>query len=655
LPRLGTDHLEGLNPEQRTAVTTTEGPLLVLAGAGTGKTRVITYRIAHLLAKNVASRSILAMTFTNRAANEMRERVAELVGGTRAAELTVGTFHAFCLKLLREHARRIGLPRGFAIADASDQQAAVKSVLRELKIPEATLNPRAVAARISLLKNRLITAEAAREAPGDSLDEMVALAYSRYQAHLARSRVLDFDDLLVKTVELLENVDDVRGACRDRYRYVLVDEYQDTNGPQYRIVRLIADGHRNLCVVGDDDQSIYGWRGADIRKILRFPKDFPDAVTVRLETNYRSTEPILAAANAVIGNNPSRHEKRLRSAIGDGEPIRYHLAESEDDEARFVVREITRGVRSEKKRYGDMAVLFRTVTQPRTFEAAFRREGIPYRLVGGRSFFDRKEVRDILAYLKVMANPDDESSLLRIINTPPRGVGKKSVDRLLAFATERGISAARALRRADEIDGFPASSLAAVRKLTSLLARLKEEADGPGLVGAVQKLVREVDYRAEVERAYPDPQTRLLRMNAVSEVFDFAENYARREAKPTLSGFLEELTLSAEDDRDDEREKGDNRVTLMTLHAAKGLEFPRVFIVGVEEGILPHARSVEEDTVEEERRLMYVGITRARHVLTLSLTKERSKYGRREPVMASRFLYEMTGRTPPPEWRAAGD
>jgi len=648
--------LDELNPEQRLAVTTTEGPVLVLAGAGTGKTRVITCRIAHLLEKRVPAAGILAVTFTNRAAREMRERVAGLVGSARAKDLTIGTFHSFCLRLLREHAGKLGLPRGFAICDAADQLTATKSVLRELRVPEAVMNPRAIHARISLAKNRLVTSDTLRKATGDDLDELVALVYARYEAHLRRSRVLDFDDLLVKTVELLDGHEDVRTACRARYRYLLVDEYQDTNGPQYRILRLLADGGPtpNLCVVGDDDQSIYGWRGADLKKILGFPKDFPKTVTIRLETNYRSTKPILEAANAVIVHNASRHEKRLRSALGDGEPIRYHLAEGEEEEATFVVREITRGVRSEGRRYGDMAVLFRTVTQPRAFEAAFRKEGIPYRLVGGKSFFDRKEVRDVLAFLKVMANPDDEGSLLRIVNTPPRGVGKSTIDRVVEFATAKGISAAVAFRRASEVDGLPPAAGKSVRNLMDTLKRIRAVADGPGLVPAIRGLLRDVDYRAEIERAYPDAQTRLLRWNAVEEVVNFAENYARREARPTLAGYLEELTLSAEDDRDAEKDRKGNEVTLMTLHAAKGLEFPLVFLVGVEEGILPHARSVEEDTVEEERRLMYVGITRARKLLTISMTKERAKYGRRVPSMASRFLYEMTGRPPPPEWRASG-
>jgi len=645
--------LEGLNPEQLKAVTVTEGPVLVLAGAGTGKTRVITYRIAHLLAKGRPASSILAMTFTNKAAAEMRERVAALVGKAKAAELTVGTFHAFCLRLLREHAGKIGLPRGFAICDAPDQLAAVKSVLRELRVPEASLNPRVAQARISLAKNRLVTADAYREAAGDPIDELVGLAYARYEAHLSRSRSLDFDDLLVKTVHLREGNTEVRDAYRERYRYLLVDEYQDTNGPQYGIVRLIADGHGNLCAVGDDDQSIYGWRGADVKKILRFPKDFPKTVIVKLETNYRSTRQILEAANAVIGNNPSRHEKRLTSAIGEGEPVRFHLAENEEEEAMFAVREITRSVRSEGKRFRDCAVLFRTQTQPRAFEAAFRKEGIPYRLVGGRSFFDRKEVRDLLAYLKVMANPEDESSFLRIVNTPPRGVGKTTVERVLAHATKSGISAPAAFRRAGAIEALPPAAVAAVEDLEGLLRRIAKAADGPGLTDAVRRLVHDVNYRVEVDRCYPDPQTRMARWAGVEEVVNFASNYVDREPKPTLAGFLEELALTA-DDREDDKDAKKDEVTLMTLHAAKGLEFPLVFLVGVEEGVLPHARSVEEDTVEEERRLMYVGVTRAKRVLTISLTKERARYGRKIPSMASRFLYELTGKAPPPEWRAAG-
>jgi len=647
--------LTGLNDEQHRAVSTTEGPVLVLAGAGTGKTRVITYRIAHLLSKGVDPSNVLAMTFTNKAAREMRKRVGKLVSKPKAKELTIGTFHAFCARILREHAPALGLPKTFSIADAADQLAAVKSVLRELRVPEASIRPQAVHAKIALAKNRLLRAGQYQDEAEDDTERLVGLAYQRYEEHLARSRALDFDDLLLKTVDLFSDHEEIRDAYRDRYRYVMVDEYQDTNGPQYEIVRGIADGHQNLCVVGDDDQSIYGWRGADVSKILGFDRDFKQALTVRLETNYRSTDQILSAANKVITHNTTRHEKSLRSAKGHGEPIRYQRLDGEEEEAVFVVREIMRERAETKIRLGQFAILFRTANQPRTFEAALRREGVPYKLVGGRSFFDRKEVRDLLAYLKIIANPEDETSLLRIINVPPRGVGKKSVERVLAHATELGITANQAFREASEIEGVPPAAVESVGKLQKTLSGLSDRADGPGLVSAIRDLIVAVDYRAEVERCYDEPQTRLTRWAAVEEVVNFAENYARRKAKPTLMGFLEELSLSQEGDlKDRTDDQPSDAVWLMTLHSAKGLEFPYVFLVGLEEGLLPHARSVEEDTVEEERRLMYVGITRAMKRLTVSFTQSRSRYGRRVETVPSRFLYEMDGREPPPEWSPTG-
>ncbi len=647
--------LAGLNVEQHRAVSTTEGPVLVLAGAGTGKTRVITYRIAHLLAKGVDPSNVLAMTFTNKAAREMRERVGALVSKPKAKELTIGTFHAFCARLLREHAPALGLPKKFAIADAADQLAAVKSVLRELRVPEASIRPQAVQAKISLAKNRLLRAGQYQDQASDDTERLVGLAYQRYEEHLARSRSLDFDDLLLKAVDLLTDHEEIREHCRDRFRYVMVDEYQDTNGPQYEIVRGIADGHKNLCVVGDDDQSIYGWRGADVSKILGFARDFKGALTVRLETNYRSTDQILGAANKVIRHNTARHEKSLRSARGHGEPIRYQRLDGEEEEAVFVVREIMRERAETKIRLGQFAILFRTANQPRTFEAALRREGVPYKLVGGRSFFDRKEVRDLLAYLKIIANPEDETSLLRIVNVPPRGVGKKSVERVLAHATKLGITANRAFREASEIEGVPPAAVESVGKLQKTLGDLSDRADGPGLVSAIRDLIASIDYRAEVERCYDEPETRMARWAAVEEVVNFAENYARRKANPSLSGFLEELSLSQEGDlKDSADDQPSDAVWLMTLHSAKGLEFPYVYLVGLEEGLLPHARSVAEDTVEEERRLMYVGITRAMKRLTVSFTQSRSRYGRRVETVPSRFLYEMEGRETPPGWSPTG-
>jgi len=641
-----------LNPEQRHAVTTVDGPLLVLAGAGTGKTRVITVRIAHLLDRGVAPENILAVTFTNKAANEMRERVAGLVGKKRAAGLTIGTFHAFCLRMLREHGRAIGLDPQFAICDASDQLSAVKSALRELRVPEATIHPRALQAEISLFKNRLMTSERVLADAGDDRDQLVGHAYSRYNEHLRRSRVLDFDDLLLQAVELLKKDGATRTRLSKRFRFVMVDEYQDTNGPQYEVVRGIAEKHRNLCVVGDDDQSIYGWRGADVRKILEFERHFPGAVVVRLQTNYRSTQPILDLANRVIRNNTTRHEKTLRSALGAGERVRMMAADDEEREARSVVNDIVERVRAGKVRWKDFAILFRTANQTRAFEAALRAYNVPYVLIGGMSFFDRKEVRDILAYLKLAANADDEVSFLRIVNCPPRGIGKTTVDRVLAFATEHGITVGAAFDRAEEIEKVPPVAIAAAAELRATLARFGSPKSS--LVAHIARLVDEVGYRAEVDRCYSEPAIRDARWAGVAEVFNFAENYVRREREPTLPGFLEQLALSAQDDRTPEDERKKDAAVLMTLHAAKGLEFPHVYLVGLEEGILPHEKSVVADTVEEERRLMYVGITRAQRVLTMSYTKARAKYGRRRECMPSRFLFEAKGEPPPDGWVAWG-
>ncbi|MBI3857939.1 MAG: UvrD-helicase domain-containing protein [Planctomycetes bacterium] len=639
--------LDGLNSEQRKAVEQTEGPVLVLAGAGSGKTRVITCRIAHLLAKRVAAKNILAVTFTNKAAREMRERVAGLVGGPAAKELTVSTFHSFCVRVLREHAELLGLSPRFAICDDSDQLTAVKGALREMRIPEASVHPRAALSRISLFKNRLVGPVQALAEADDDYDELVARAFRAYNEHLKRSRTVDFDDLLLLTGELLGKHDDVRKRFQDRYKYVMVDEYQDTNGPQYEILRLIAGRHRNLCVVGDDDQSIYGWRGADVRKILNFERDFKGAALIRLETNYRSTEQILAAANAVIRNNKSRHEKTLKAACGSGDPVRIFACEDEEHESEFVVDEIVRDVRAGRAKFGDVAILFRTAIQPRTFEARLRAGRIPYDLVGGMSFFDRKEVRDLLAYLRLAANPYDEASLLRVVNVPPRGVGKSSVDKVLQFATSKGISAAAALDRG-ALEGVPAETAETVRTFRRLLADCAAKISAAGLVPAMRELIIAVKYHEEIARCYPDAITQQARIAAVEEVVNLAENYARRTPKPSLEGFLEELTLSTEEDVDEpEDRQSRDRVTLMTLHSAKGLEFPRVYLVGAEEGLLPHQRSVQEDTVEEERRLMYVGITRARRHLTITRVKSRAKYGRREPCLPSRFLFEIKGETPP--------
>jgi superfamily I DNA/RNA helicase len=642
--------LAGLNPAQREAVLATEGPLLVLAGAGTGKTRVITARIAHLLARGVAPEAILAVTFTNKAAGEMRERVAALAG-ERARGVTVGTFHAFCARALREHGHALGLARRFTICDASDQLASVKSAMRELRVHETTMHPNAVLARISLAKNRLLTPESVLAEAEGGKDQLVGSVWQRYREALARTRALDFDDLLLETVRLLREHEAVGDHYRERYRYLLVDEYQDTNAPQYEIVRQIGGRHRNVCVVGDDDQSIYGWRGADVRKILGFERDFPGARRVRLETNYRSTQPVLDAANAVIGHNPQRHDKQLRSARGAGEPVRVRLAKDETAEAQQTVAEMRQLLRLEEARPADFAVLCRTQVQFRPFEAELRANGLPYVVVGGMSFFDRKEVRDVVAFLKLALHPHDETALLRVINVPARGVGKASLDRALAFATERGLAASQAFERASEIEGLAPQAVEGYRALRELLDASGLADAGRDLVLRLSSFLERVGYRAEVARLYPDATTREARWAGVVEVLNFAENHVRRAAEPSLHGFLEELALTSGDEPSQEAKPRGDAVTLMTLHAAKGLEFEHVFLVGMEEGLLPHARAVAESGVEEERRLAYVGITRAMTTLTLSAAQERAKYGKRASSVPSRFLFEAQGEALPKGWR----
>jgi DNA helicase-2/ATP-dependent DNA helicase PcrA len=638
-----------LNPSQRDAVTTTEGPLLVLAGAGTGKTRVITTRIAYLLTLGVDPSNILAVTFTNKAAGEMRERVAHLAGA-RAKGITVGTFHAFCAKVLREHGHVLGLFRKFTICDASDQLSAVKSAMRELRVHETTMHPSAVLARLSLAKNRMQTPESFLAEGEGGRDQLVGSVWQRYQEYLGRTRALDFDDLLLEAVRLLREHEDVRSHYRKRYRHVLVDEYQDTNHAQYEIVRLIGGEHRNVCVVGDDDQSIYGWRGADIQKILGFHRDFEGAKIVRLQTNYRSTRPILDAANTLIRKNASRHEKALESARGDGEAVRFVRLKDETSEAQFVVEQIRHLLRLEEAKPADFAILCRTQVQFRAFEAELRANGLPYVVVGGMSFFDRKEVRDVVAFLKLAVNPRDETSLMRIINTPPRGVGKASLDRVLAFATDHGISASEAFERAAEIEGLSPQSVEGYRKLRDALDGSELEDAGQHLVFCLGRFLETIAYREEVNRLYPEPLTRDARWAGVVEILNFAENHVRRAAEPSLHAFLEELALTSGDGPGDKTETRRDGVTLMTLHAAKGLEFPHVFLAGMEEGILPHARAVAEGGVEEERRLAYVGITRAMTTLTLSWAFERAKYGRRAASVPSRFLFEAQDAALPEGW-----
>ena len=646
--------LAHLNPEQALAVTTTEGPVLVLAGAGTGKTRVITFRIAHLLQQGARPDQLLAMTFTNKAAREMKSRVAGLVGKDAAGEMTVGTFHAFCIKALRSHGKLLGLRDGFSICDASDQLATVRAVMRELKVSDALARPGQVQAKLSLNKNKRLSHGAALDAASDAVEELVARVQQRYDEQLRRASLVDFDDLLLLTLQLLEQHPAAREEFTERYRWIMVDEYQDTNSPQYEIIRALAGGHRNLCVVGDDDQSIYGWRGADVSKILGFEHDFPGAVVVRLETNYRSTGFILDAANRVIAHNTKRHEKTLRSGLGPGLHPSIERLEDEIVEGEWIVRDLVRRVQKDHCRLGDVAILFRTGQQPRPLETALRAGQVPYVLVGGNSFFDRKEVRDVLAYMRLLANGDDESSWLRIVNRPPRGVGKTSIDRALSRAGDQTCSVPLAFEDAAHAGELPTAAATGVLELREILARFGVNDPGRDLVQRIGSLLEAVSYKAEVERSTKDASEAASRWAAVLEVLDMAEHYVKRSSKPTLAKFLERVALAANDDTTPEDSKERNLVTLMTLHAAKGLEFDEVYLAGVEEGLLPHKRSIEEDTVDEERRLMYVGITRAKRRLVLTLTASRSQYGTRAESMPSRFLFEMTGQSPPEGWRPWG-
>jgi DNA helicase-2/ATP-dependent DNA helicase PcrA len=645
--------LATLNPEQRRAVTTTEGPVLVLAGAGTGKTRVVTVRIAYLMHRGVDPESILAMTFTNKAAREMRRRLAEIVGPKKAARAFVGTFHSFCIDLLRRYGSEIGLGR-FTISDGSDQASMIRSAMREVSIAGVAMQPAQILSNISLMKGRLLDPDSALEAAADDREEMVAHVWKRYDEQLRRSRCLDFDDILLQALALLRAKNGPGEELRNRYRYVMVDEYQDTNGPQYEIIRTIAGGHRNLCVVGDDDQSIYGWRGADIAKILGFEKDFKKAAVVKLETNYRSTEQILDAANRVIRNNPNRHEKTLRSHAGRGKPVRGYLAPDENDEASSVVGEIQRNVLAGDTKWGDYAILFRTGQQARNFEAELRASRVPYVLVGGMSFFDRKEIRDIVAYLKLIVNPDDEVSLLRVVNCPPRGIGKASIDRILQHATDTAVPVSQAFTHASQVPGVPTAAASACSDFLHVLERLRQKS--APLEEHVAAIVETVNYKLEVEKSYPTAELQAQRWSAVEEILNFAENHRRRRGREaTLETFLHELALEADDDPTSEESRDRSSVTLMTLHAAKGLEYPYVYLVGMEEGLLPHSRAVAENSIEEERRLAYVGITRAREQLTFTRTVSRARHGRRAPSMASRFFYEFTGEKPPEDWVPAGE
>ncbi|MEO8177404.1 MAG: UvrD-helicase domain-containing protein [Deltaproteobacteria bacterium] len=636
-----------LNADQLQAVRSLRGPVLVLAGAGSGKTRVVTYRIRELISHGIAPNRILAVTFTNKAAREMLKRTTELLKTRRGAPRPeVSTLHSLCVRILRRHADRLGYPKQFSICDRGDQESVARAALRNVRVDDQKLKPNDFLSLVGGWKSRGLGNEAALAGADGDREQLAALAYERYQAALFAQGSLDFDDLLLCTERLFTEFSDVREQEAARFDQLMIDEYQDTNSSQYRIIKALAQKHRNLCVVGDDDQSIYGWRGAEVQHILNFTRDWPEALVVRLETNYRSREPILALANLLIANNTTRHAKVLKPHRMGGAVPRFLRFEDETAEANAVVREIAQKTQREDEDrvpLHDFAILFRTNEQPRAFELELRREKLRYTLVGGQSFFDRKEVRDMLAYLKLLAHASDEVSLLRVINTPSRGIGTSTVKALMAVAISRGKPLGEVLPEAiTEADLAPPIAeriLGFVRLIERYRARLESELTSV----VVRALVTEIDYKAELERICKEPSEVEGRYLAVEGVARSIEEYEARTEQPTLAGFLDDTALAGRDDLGDDREKKSG-VTLMTLHSAKGLEFPHVYMVGMEEGLLPHKRVIAEGRgVDEERRLCYVGVTRAEDTLTLSLCKSRMKWGKSKPSIPSRFLLEMRG------------
>jgi DNA helicase-2/ATP-dependent DNA helicase PcrA len=626
--------LDSLNPTQLDAVEHTEGPLLILAGAGSGKTRVLTHRIAYLIDQGLAApEEVLAITFTNKAAREMKDRVALLVGPD-SRKMWVSTFHAFCARILRAHAEKLGYKREFTIYDGADQVRLVKRSIVELGKDPKRFNPRSFQSQISSAKNVLMSPDDFLRKSEGYIAENVAEVYDLYQRRLYENNAMDFDDLIMQTVALLELFPEVRDRYQTRFKYIHVDEYQDTNHAQYRLVNTLAAAHRNLCVVGDDDQSVYSWRGADIRNILDFERDYPEAKVVKLEQNYRSTQTILDAANAVVANNASRKAKELWTAGDEGERIRVFAASDEYAEARFVVSEIEK-LTGRGGSARDIAAFYRTNAQSRALEDVLVREGVPYQIVGGVRFYERAEIKDAMAYLAVISNPADSVGLERIINVPKRGLGNTSVAKLQDHARRNGITLYDTLAEAPQagLAGKAAKACASLRELFEGWRVAAREVPPAELIGAV---LDESGYRGELR----DENTieSESRLENLEELINAAREYERVEPEPTLDGFLQEQALYSE--QDSVTSEGGS-VTLMTLHNAKGLEFDHVFVVGMEEGTFPHARSLDEQNLEEERRLAYVGITRARKTLTLTHAKLRSNWGEREYRMPSRFLSEI--------------
>ncbi|MDI5971372.1 DNA helicase PcrA [Streptomyces sp. SL13] len=672
-PALDADALlEGLNDEQRAAVTHSGSALLIVAGAGSGKTRVLTHRIAHLLAaRNVHPGQILAITFTNKAAGEMKERVEQLVG-PRANAMWVSTFHSACVRILRRESKHLGFTSSFSIYDAADSKRLMALVCRDLDLDPKSYPPKSFSAKVSNLKNELIDEETFAAQAENPFEKKLAEAYALYQARLREANALDFDDIIMTTVNLLQAFPDVAGHYRRRFRHVLVDEYQDTNHAQYTLVRELVgtpastepdpavpppaadpdDAMAELCVVGDADQSIYAFRGATIRNILQFEEDYPDATTILLEQNYRSTQNILTAANAVIERNASRRPKNLWTQAGAGPVITGYVADTEHDEASYVAEEIDRLSDSGRAKPSDVAIFYRTNAQSRVFEEIFIRVGLPYKVVGGVRFYERKEVRDVLAYLRVLSNPEDTVPLRRILNVPKRGIGDRAEAMIDALSMREKISFPQALRRVEEAYGMAARSLNAVRRFNDLLEELRtvvESGAGPAVV--LEAVLEQTGYLAELQNS-TDPQDE-TRIENLQELAAVALEFEQDQPEGSLADFLEQVALVADSDQIPDDEEGGGVITLMTLHTAKGLEFPVVFVTGMEDGVFPHMRALgQTKELEEERRLAYVGITRARERLYVTRSTMRSAWGQPSYNPPSRFLEEIPAELI--DWKRTG-
>lgn len=632
------DVLHKLNDEQKRAVLQTEGPLLIQAGAGSGKTKTLTHRIAHILQQNLAyPEQILAVTFTNKAAKEMRERVALLLGenpNNRSFLPYMGTFHGVCVRLLRQDGEHIGVPRTFVIYDEADRLATVKRVCKKLMIDEKSFPPRTIANLISSAKNEAMSPSDYSAKANSPAQNTAAQVFPLYQQALKEAGALDFDDLITKTLQLLATQTEIQQKYRQHFRYVMIDEYQDTNSAQYQLIKLLVNDNRNIAVVGDDWQSIYSWRGADFRNILNFERDYKDTTVIKLEQNYRSTKPILDGAHAVITKNQQRSDKKLWTAIDQGKPVQIVTVSTERAEAETIVRRIKNAVDGGVRRLQDFAVLYRTNAQSRSIEEAFLHYGVPYRIVGGQRFYDRKEIKDIMAYLRFIYQPADRVSFERIVNVPTRGIGTKSLQRFYAWIEQEDVALIEALGRAAEIDGIPSKATKGLLELADIVRSAEQIMEDTTPSGLIDSLLRRIDYLNYLSDGTPAGEAR---QENVQELLSVAKEYNDM----GIGGFLEEVSLVSDIDSAD---FGQDAATLMTLHAAKGLEFPVVFMVGMEETVFPHSRAMyDQSEMEEERRLCYVGMTRAKEELYMLHAVSRMLYGGMQHNPPARFLSEISG------------